>query len=91
MYFRCSIKDWGEESKEIDQKTLAKILMRSKTSFGVFFQVRCMRQGAQGWCTGMTLKDGMGREVGERVRMGTHVHPWLINVNVWQNHYNIVK
>jgi len=21
-----------------------------------------MRQGAQGWCTGMTLRDGMGRE-----------------------------
>ena len=26
--------------------------------------------GAQGWCTGMTLKDGMGREMGGRVRMG---------------------
>ena len=23
-----------------------------------------MRQGAQGWCTEMTLRDGMGREVG---------------------------
>ena len=22
---------------------------------------------------------------------GTHVHPWLIYVNVQQNHYNIVK
>ena len=29
-----------------------------------------MRQGAQGWYTGMTLRDGMGREVGERVKMG---------------------
>ena len=29
-----------------------------------------MRQGAQGWCTGMTLRDGMGREVGGRIRMG---------------------
>ena len=29
-----------------------------------------MRQGAQGWCTGMTLKDGMGREVGGGFRMG---------------------
>ena len=28
-----------------------------------------MRQGAQGWCTGMTLRDGIGREVGGRVRM----------------------
>ena len=23
-------------------------------------QVRCMGQGAQGWCNGMTLRDGMG-------------------------------
>ena len=29
-----------------------------------------MRQGAQGWCTGMTLRDGMGREVGGEFRMG---------------------
>ena len=29
-----------------------------------------MRQGAQGWCTGMTLRDKMGRVVGGRVRMG---------------------
>ena len=28
-----------------------------------------MRQGAQGWCTGMTLRDGMEREVGEGFRM----------------------
>ena len=50
-----------------------------------------MRQGTQGQCTGMTLRDGMGREVGGGFRMGTHVHPWLIHVSVWQNHYNIVK
>ena len=28
-----------------------------------------MRQGAQSWCTGMTLGDGMGREVGGEFRM----------------------
>ena len=28
-----------------------------------------MRQGAQGWCTGMTLRDGMGREGRGRVRI----------------------
>ena len=33
-------------------------------------QVRCMRQGARDWCTGMTLKDGAGREVGGGFRMG---------------------
>ena len=49
-------------------------------------QVWCMRQGSQGRCTGMTLRDGMGwggRWEG-RSGWGTHVHPWLIHVNVWQ-------
>ena len=43
-----------------------------------------MRLGAQGWCTGMNLGDGMGREVGGGSGWGTHVHPWLIHVNAWQ-------
>ena len=29
-----------------------------------------MRQAAQGWCTGMTLRDGVGREVGVGFKMG---------------------
>ena len=49
-----------------------------------------MIQGTRGWCTGMTLKDGMGREVGEGFK-GTYVHSWWIQVNVWKNQYNIVK
>ena len=32
-------------------------------------QVQCMRQGPQGWCTGMTLRDRMEREVGVGFRM----------------------
>ena len=40
-----------------------------------------MRHSAQGWCTGMTLRDGMEREVGGRVRMGNTCTP---DVNVWQ-------
>ena len=43
-----------------------------------------MRQGTQGWCTGMTVRDGMGRDVGGGTGWGTHVYPWLIHVNVWQ-------
>jgi len=31
-----------------------------------------MRQGAQGWCTGMTLRDGMGREVQDGEHIYTH-------------------
>ena len=48
-------------------------------------------QDVWGWCTGMTQRDGMGREVGGVSGLGTHVHPWWIHVNVWQNQYNIVK
>ena len=33
-------------------------------------QVWCMRQDSQGWCTGTTLRDGMGREVGGGFSMG---------------------
>ena len=50
-----------------------------------------MRQGARGWCTGMTQRDGMGREGGGGPGWRTHVHPWQIHVNIWKNHYNIVK
>ena len=34
-----------------------------------------MGQGARGWCTGMTQRDGMGREVGGRFRMGNTCTP----------------
>ena len=54
-------------------------------------QVRCRIQDAQGWCTGMTQRDGQGREVGGGSGWGTHVHLWQIHVDVWQNQYNIVK
>ena len=33
-------------------------------------QFQCMGQGAQGWCTGMTQRDGMRTEVGGEFRMG---------------------
>ena len=49
-------------------------------------------QDAWGWCTGITQRDGMWREVGEGGSgVGTYVHPWRIHVVVWQNEYSIVK
>ena len=55
-------------------------------------QVRCMRQGAQGRCTGMTLRDGMGREVraGVQDRGHMYTHGWFM-LMYGKNHYNIVK
>ena len=48
-------------------------------------------QDARGWCTGMTQRDGTGREVGGGSGQGTRVHLWQIHVDVWQNQYNIVE
>ena len=46
--------------------------MYSSIKFKVL--VLCIQPGhettAQGWCTGMTQRDGMGREVGGGLRMG---------------------
>ena len=38
-------------------------------------QVRCMRRDARSWCTGMTQRDGMGKEVGDGLRMGDTCTP----------------
>ena len=51
-------------------------------------QVWCRIQDAWGWCTGMTQRDGMGREVGGAFMIG---NTWRIHVDVWQNQYSIVK
>ena len=42
-------------------------------------------QDAQGGSTGMTQRDGMGKEVGGGSGWGTRVHPWQIHVDVWHN------
>ena len=38
-------------------------------------QVRCTILDARGWCTGMTQRDGMGREEGRGFRMGNTCIP----------------
>ena len=38
-------------------------------------QVQCMRQSTQGWSIGMTLRDGMGKEVGGGFKMGNTCTP----------------
>ena len=60
--------------------------MRNKSSV----QVWCRIQEAWGWCTWMTQRDGLGREVRGGSGWGTRVHPWQMHVDVWQNQYNIV-
>ena len=47
---------------------------------------RVLGAGALGWPRGM----GWGGRQEGGSGWGTHVHPWLIHVNVWQNYYNVV-
>ena len=47
-----------------------------------------MRQGAQGRSAGMTLRDGMGREVQDGEH--TYTHGWFVSM-YGKNHHNIVK
>ena len=47
-------------------------------------QVRCMKQGTQGRCTGTTRGMGWGGRWEGGSGWGTHVRPWLIHVNMWQ-------
>ena len=49
-----------------------------------------MRKSAQGWCTGMALKDGMGREVGGGSD-GEHMYAHGRFMSTYgKTHYNIV-
>ena len=54
-------------------------------------QVWCRIQEAWGWCTGMTQRDGMGRDMGGGFRIGNTCTPVGIHVDVWQNQYNILN
>jgi len=55
-------------------------------------QVRCMRQGAQCQCAGMTLRDGNREGDGRDVQDGEHMytHGWFMSM-YGKNHYKIVK
>ena len=50
-----------------------------------------MIQDAWGWCTGWCREMAWGGRRERGSGLGTHVHPWQIHVDVWQNQYSIVK
>ena len=45
-------------------------------------QFQCMKQGVKAGALGQPRGMGWGGKGGSG--WGTHVHPWLIHVNVWQ-------
>ena len=55
-------------------------------------QVWCMRLGTQGRCTGMTLRDGIGREVGGGFRMGDTCTPRADSRDlIHKNHTRVIS
>ena len=72
-------EDEGGMFKENSIETSILLRVKQTTSSGWMHE-----RSAQGWCTGMIQRNGMGREVGGGPGWGTHVNPWLIHVNVWQ-------
>ena len=49
----------SDQCKEIEENSRVERLDLSSRKLEIV-QVQCMRQGARGWCTGMTQRDGMG-------------------------------
>ena len=54
-------------------------------------QVRCAILDAWGWCTGMTQRDGTGREEGGGFRMGNMCMPVVDSFLYMAEPINIVK
>ena len=56
------------------------------------WQVHCIKQGTQSWCSGTTQRDGVGREPGRGVQDGGRMYArgWFISM-YGKNHHNIVK
>ena len=63
------------------------IFLGSKTTVDETEAMKLKDAGARGWSREMIWGGRWERGSG----LGTHVHPWLIHVNVWQNQYSTVK
>ena len=49
-----------------------------------------MRQGAQGWCTGMTLRDGIEEGGGREGQDGEHMYTRGWFMSMYGKNHNIV-
>ena len=98
ILFSFHFWSWKDLSFMCTQKSY--IMNNVKLWFYVYYrmwnrspvQVPCMRQDAQGWCTGMTLRDEMGREVGGEGQVGEYmyIHVWFMWI-YGRKHHNILK
>ena len=89
------------------QEEYVTIINTYASNIGVLQYVRQMLTSMKGEINNNTIivgdfntpshlwRDQLNRKLGGRWKggscLGTHVHPWWIHVNVWQNQYSIVK
>ena len=78
-------RGWDDLRDSIETYILTYV--KQITSPGLMHEAGCSELVHWGDCKGWDGKEG-----GRGLQDGEHnVHPWLIHVNVRQNHYNIVK
>ena len=77
--FELCGRRWGWDVLREQDQNMYIISSKQTTSPGGMHET-----SAQGWCTGKTQRDGVGRDVGKGSGWGIYVNPWLIHVNVWQ-------
>ena len=77
--FELCGRRWGWDVLRERDQNMYIISSKQTTSPGGMHET-----SAQGWCTGKTQRDGVGRDVGKGSGWGIYVNPWLIHVNVWQ-------
>ena len=80
--YRLKAKGW-KKIFHAEGNTKNAILISDRIDFKTPVQVRYTILDAWGWCTGMTQREGMGREEGSG--WGTHVYLWRIHFDIWQN------
>ena len=87
----CIVDFWTQRERErvewFGRMALKHVYYHVRNELPVYVQCRMLGAGAWGWPREMLWG---GRWEGGSC-LGTHVHPWWIHVNVWQNQYSIVK
>ena len=83
LYITCKQSDWQLINLQNIQTAQLKYVyyhMWNRSPVQVWF----MKQSTQSQCTGTTQRDGWGVRWEGGSGWGTHVHPWMIHVDVWQ-------
>ena len=86
-----AVKGWVHSPSLSEKKGKSRPVPPQGNSFPYLVYVRRRIQHAWGWCTRMTQRDVMGREVGRRFMFGNACTPVVDSCQCMANQYSIVK